>query len=170
MFLYIAANYYSVKMEKPIIDGSFILKKGKEKGAWTFIEIAVLENIPKKKNSTVAVRGFIDDYEIKNFNIWAMKKGTFMAVKADIRKVIKKEEGDAVKLILFLDEAPMVLPDDFILCLKEEPKLHAKYLKFTKTKQREISDWIFSAGNEEAKIHRIGYVMEKLEAEGNFKL
>ncbi|NMH26642.1 YdeI/OmpD-associated family protein [Flavobacterium silvaticum] len=157
-------------MEKPIIDGSFILKKGKEKGAWTFIETSALENVPKKKNSTVAVRGFIDNYEIKDFNIWAMKKGTFMAVKADIRKAIKKEEGDTVKLILFLDEAPMVLPDDFVVCLKDEPKLHQKFLKFPKTRQKEISDWIFSASTEDAKISRIAEVMEKLETDAAFKL
>ncbi|RYG30435.1 MAG: DUF1905 domain-containing protein, partial [Chitinophagaceae bacterium] len=119
-------------MERPIIDDHFVLKKGTEKGAWTFIEMGLLANVPKKKNGTVAVRGFIDQHEVKDFNIWSLKKGSFMAVNAGIRKAINKEEGDTVKLVLYLDEAPMVVADDFIVCLEAEPKLHAKFLKFTK--------------------------------------
>ncbi|WP_290841204.1 YdeI/OmpD-associated family protein [Flavobacterium sp.] len=157
-------------MEKPIIDDTFILKKGQEKGAWTFIEMPILETVPKKRNSTVRVRGFIDAFEIVDFNIWAMKKGTFMAVKADIRKAIKKEVGDSVKLVLYLDEAPMVIPDDFLTCLKDEPKLHAKFLKLTDAKKKETIDWIFSAKTDDAVVERMGKVMDKLENAKTYSL
>lgn len=150
-------------MQQPIIDDTFVLKKGKEKGAWTFLEMPVLENVPKKRNSTVRVRGFIDAYEISDFNIWAMKKGTFMAVKADIRKAIKKEEGDSVKLLLFLDEAPMVIPDDFLLCLKDEPTLHEKFLQLPDAKKQETINWIFQAKTDDGVVERIAKIMDRLE-------
>jgi hypothetical protein len=45
----------------------------------------------------VKVRGFIDDYELKDHNLFPMGKGILMmAVKAEIRKKIGKQEGDWV--------------------------------------------------------------------------
>src|SRR6476620_5833755 len=111
-------------MNEPFFDDFCVLQKPDVKGGWTFISMPAMPQLPKKKGSTtVRVRGFIDAYELKNFNIWAMKRGTFVAVKNEIRKAIKKEQGDTVKLTLWLDEPQTVIPDDFLTCLREEPKL-----------------------------------------------
>ena len=152
-------------MESPIFEDHCLLQKTAGKGGWTFVIMPVMPDLPKKKNSIVRVRGFIDAYELKDFNIWAMKKGTFLAVKADIRKAIKKEEGDTVKLVLYLDEPQMVAPDDFLVCLREEPKLHAHYKKYPEAKKKEITEWIFAAKTEDDKIGRIAKTLEKLENE-----
>src|SRR5690606_6093901 len=96
---------FIISLMSPFIDDSFTLEKAPGKGGWTFLTMPVMPNLPKKRNSTVRVRGFIDDYPLQDFHIWAMKKGTFLSVKADIRKAIKKEAGDTVKITLWLDEA-----------------------------------------------------------------
>lgn len=152
-------------METPFFDDHCLLQKSAGKGGWTFLTMPIFENLPKKKNSTVRVRGFIDAYELKDFHIWAMKKGTFLAVKAEIRKVIKKEEGDTVKVTLWLDEPKMVIPEDFMVCLREEPKLLAHFEKYTDAKKKEVLDWIFSAKTDDDKIARIAKTLEKLENE-----
>jgi uncharacterized protein YdeI (YjbR/CyaY-like superfamily) len=125
----------------------------------------VMPDLPKKKNSTVRVRGFIDHYELKDFHIWAMKKGTFLAVKAEIRKAIKKEQGDTVKVVLYLDEPQMVIPEDFMVCLREEPRLLKHFESYPDTQKKEITSWIFSAKTEDEKITRIAKTIEKLETE-----
>ncbi|CAM3357419.1 Bacteriocin-protection, YdeI or OmpD-Associated [Flavobacterium longum] len=147
----------------PIFNDHIKLEKGEAKGAWTFVTMPVMPHLPKKKNSTVKVRGFIDDYELKDIHIWAMKKGTFLAVKTEIRKVIKKEAGDTVKLELFLDEPESANEDDFMACLQEEPTLLARFKKLPKAKQKEMTDWIFSAKTEDEKVNRMAKAMEKLE-------
>jgi hypothetical protein len=152
-------------MEKPFFDDHCKLQKTAGKGAWTFLTMPIMPHLPKKKNSTVRVRGFIDDYELKDFHIWAMKKGTFLAVKAEIRKAIKKEEGDSVKVMLWLDEPQTVIPEDFMICLREEPKLLSHFEKYPQNKKKEITDWIFSAKTEDDKIDRIAKTLEKLEGE-----
>lgn len=152
-------------MEQPFFDDHCTLQKSAGKGGWTFLTMPVMTHLPKKKNSTVRVRGFIDDYELKDFHIWAMKKGTFLAVKAEIRKAIKKEEGDTVKVILYLDEPQMVIPEDFLICLREEPKLHKHFENYPEKRKKEITDWIFSAKTEDDKITRIAKTLEKLESE-----
>lgn len=150
-------------MEQPFFDDYCVLEKSDTKGSWTFIRMPVMTHLPKKKNSTVCVRGFIDSYEIRDFHIWAMKNGSFLAVRAEIRKAIKKEQGDTVKLVLFLDEPQMVIPEDFLVCLREEPKLHQLFESYTEKQKKEITDWIFSAKTEDDKISRIVKTMEKLE-------
>lgn len=147
----------------PIFDDHIQLQKGETKGAWTFVTMPVMPHLPKKKNSTVKVRGFIDDYELKDIHIWAMKKGTFLAVKTEIRKAIKKEAGDTVKLQLFLDEPASASEDDFMTCLQEEPILLARFKKLPKAKQKEMTDWIFAAKTEDEKVNRMAKAMEKLE-------
>jgi len=153
-------------METPIFDDHCLLQKPDVKGGWTFVTMPAMPHLPRKKGSTtVRVRGFIDEYELKDFNIWAMKKGTFLAVKTEIRKAIKKEAGDTVKITLYLDELQSVIPEDFLLCLQDEPKIHAHFNNFTETKKKEIIDWIFSAKTEEEKIERMAKTLEKLESE-----
>jgi len=152
-------------MEIPIFDDDCLLQKPDVKGGWTFISMPEMTDLPKKRNSTVRVRGFIDAYELKDFHIWAMKKGTFLAVKAEIRKAIKKEGGDTVKLVLYLDEPQMVIPEDFLFCLREEPKLQTHFEKYSDSKKKEIIDWIFAAKTEDEKIARIAKTLEKLETE-----
>lgn len=150
-------------MQDPIFDDNIELQKGNGKGAWTFVTMPVMPHLPKKKNSTVRVRGLIDDYVLEDIHIWAMKKGTFLAVKGEIRKVIKKEAGDTVKLQLFLDEPQSAIPDDFMECLREEPSILKRFEKLPKKEQQEMIDWIFAAKTEDEKITRMAKTIEKLE-------
>lgn len=150
-------------MEQPIFDDYIKLQKSAGKGGWTFVTMPVMADLPKKKNSTVRVRGFIDDYQLKDIHIWAMKKGTFLAVKAEIRKAIQKQEGDTVKIVLYLDEPQSAIPEDFLTCLREEPKVLACFEKLPKAGQKEMIDWIFSAKTEDEKITRMAQSLEKLE-------
>jgi hypothetical protein len=152
-------------LEQPFFDDHCQLQKSAGKGGWTFLTMPIMPDLPKKKNSTVRVRGFIDDYELKDFHIWAMKKGTFLAVKAEIRKAIQKQEGDTVKVVLYLDEPQMVIPEDFMVCLREEPKLLQHFDKYPEKRKKEITDWIFAAKTEDEKITRIAQTIEKLENE-----
>ena len=152
-------------MEQPFFDDHCTLEKSAGKGGWTFAMMPVMTHLPKKRNSTVRVRGFIDAYELKDTNIWAMKKGTFLAIKTDIRKAIQKEAGDTVKITLWLDEPQMVIPEDFLICLREEPSIHKHFEKWPETQKKETIDWIFAAKTEDDKITRIAKILEKLETE-----
>lgn len=157
-------------MDLPIIDTHLVLEKKEVKGGWTFITIPPIANLPKKRNGTVCIRGFIDDYELKGCHMWSMKIGNFIAVKAEIRKQIKKEAGDTVRVVLFLDEPKSVIPDDLLTCLKEEPTLYKRFTAFSEAKKKEITDWIFSAKTEDTKLQRIGLTIDKLEKGGDFIL
>ncbi len=134
------------------------------KGGWTYIELPPRTDLPKKRNGTVKTFGTIDGHELKDFHIWSMKKGVFIPVKAEIRKIIKKEEGDAVELILYLDEPAPVREGDFLECLATEPSLLAKFNAQSPSEQKSIIDYISQAKSDEEKIVRMGKMLGKLEA------
>jgi hypothetical protein len=150
---------------QPLIDQKIKLQRMQGKGGWTFI---VVPNIPGAKRSgggLVRVKGFIDTYELKQYNLMPMSDGNlFLPVKSEIRKKINKREGDTVKIILFADNSPLEIPAELLMCLEDEPDAHKKFMKLTEGYQREFITWINAAKRQETKIDRIaktiGIVMQ----------
>jgi hypothetical protein len=149
--------------QKPLVDQSYLLQKHAGKGGWTY---AVIPEIAQDKHAWfgwVKVRGSIDGFEIANYHLMPMGNGTlFMPVKAEIRNKIGKNEGDWVHIILYSEELPMVAPDDFLLCLKDDPTAYANFLKLSEAEQKELIDWIYSVKKDDAKVERIAQMMDKL--------
>ena len=45
-----------------------------------------------------------------------------LSVRTEIRKKIKKEAGDYVHVILYLDDEPLEIPEELLVYLQEEPE------------------------------------------------
>jgi len=146
-----------------LIDKSYLLEKFHMKGGWTY---AAIPEFPKNISShfgLVKVSGKIDDYEFEDFNLMPMRDGVlFLAVKTEIRKIIGKNEGDMVHIQLYTNELPIVLPEDFLLCLNDEPIAKKKFDKLTNKEQKDIIDWIYSVKSDDLKIERILQTLDKL--------
>jgi Bacteriocin-protection, YdeI or OmpD-Associated/Domain of unknown function (DUF1905) len=151
-------------MEEPIINQQYILKKMEMKGGWTYVELPEIPKYLKQPFGWVPVKGTIDGFEIKQFKLWTLASGNmFMPVKAEIRKKIKKEGGDPVHIILFYDDSPLVVPDEFLMCLVESPKAYSVFQSFSQTSQKHYVDWIYATKNVETRVNRIAKAIEKLE-------
>lgn len=87
----------------------------------------------------------------------------FLPVKAEIRKKIKKQAGDYVTVILYLDDTPVELPEELKLCLQNEPNAYETFCSYTDGEQKAFIDWIYSAKKEETKVERIVKTLKKLE-------
>lgn len=61
----------------------------------------------------------------------------FLPVKADIRKIIGKKEGDWVNIVLFADNAPTEIPEELLDCLKDDPMAHKTFLTYSDGQQKE---------------------------------
>jgi hypothetical protein len=151
-------------MEQPIVNQQFTLRKMQMKGGWTYVE---LPNIPmdlKQYYGWIPVKGTIDTFEIKQFKLMPMKNGNmFMPINAQIRKKIKKEEGDLVQITLHFDGSPLLIPDEFLVCLLESPKAHSVFQSFSETSKKHYVDWIYEAKSLETRVNRIAKTIEKLE-------
>ncbi len=147
----------------PLVNNTYILKKFPGKGGWTY---ASIPEVLQDKTATfgwVKVRGTIVDYEFKHFKLMPMGDGTlFFPVRAEIRKKIKKEAGDEVHIILYQDLSVLEIPQELLICLKDEPLAYTRFLALSEDKQKEIIDWISQAKKEETKVERIASCIEKL--------
>jgi hypothetical protein len=150
-------------MPKPIFNKKTIIEKYPGKGGWCYVIVTGVPPNKKRKFGFVRVSGTIDDYKLEKYNLMPMKTGTlFLPIKAEIRKAIKKKEGDTIHVILFEDNTPLTIPEELTLCLKEEPKALKAFHNLSDAEQKQYLDWIYSAKKEETKIERIANSINKL--------
>lgn len=152
-------------MEKIIFDKIVLLKKYPGKGGWTYAEIDTVS--PDKTNpfGWVKVKGFIDDYSINQYKLMLMGGGNlFLPIKADIRKIIGKQAGDKVHVILYLDKDPLIIPQEIMDCFEIEDEIFLSRFKNLKEgKQKTYLDWIYKAKTEKTKVDRILKLIEDMK-------
>lgn len=152
-------------MSNLIVQGTFTLQKPEGKGGWTYITFQ--NNLPKSDNpfGWIIVKGTIDSVPISRFKLWPTKEGDlFLPVKSAIRKKIKKEAGANINIVLYFDDAPLVIPEEFQLCLLEAPPSNAFFQTLSDTSKQQYIDWINAAKHIDTKANRIAKSIQKLEA------
>jgi hypothetical protein len=150
----------------PLVDKEYLLERFQGKGGWTFARIPEILQNKNTPFGWVRVRGTIDNFEIRSYNLQPMGNGNlFLAVKAEIRKAVNKREGDHVHITLFADNSPTEIPEEFKLCLLNEPNAYETFLSYTNGEQKTFIEWIYSAKADSTKVERITKVIDKIERE-----
>lgn len=150
-------------MEKPLINKKYKLEKFHGKGGWTYVRIPEISKNKKSPFGWVKVRGTIDGFEIRKYHLMPMGKGSLMLpVKSEIRKKIKKEEGDSVHVILYPDTEPLEVPEEMLVCLQDEPEALAFFNSISESEQKYYIQWIYSAKKEETKVDRLAKTINRL--------
>lgn len=153
----------SYSMAKPLVSKKYLLEKFPGKGGWTFARIPEVVKDKNKPFGWVKVKGSIDGYEIKKVHLMPMGNGfLFLAVKAAIRKAIKKEAGDYVHVILYPDNEPLQVPEELLVCLRDEPAALRCFNTLSESEQKFYIDWIYSARREETKVTRMTRTIDRL--------
>jgi hypothetical protein len=148
---------------KALVNKKYKLEKFPGKGGWTFARIPEVLQDTKKPFGWVKVRGTIDGYEIKKYSLIPMGHGTlFRAVRAEIRKKIKKKEGDMVHVILYPDDEPLEVPEEMLLCMKDEPSAWKFFKSLSESEQKFYIQWIYSAKKLQTKIDRLAETVNRL--------
>jgi Domain of unknown function (DUF1905)/Bacteriocin-protection, YdeI or OmpD-Associated len=152
-----------IKMIKPLINKKYKLEKFHGKGGWTYAQIPEIAADKTSPFGWVKVKGFIDDYEFRNYRLMPMGNGKlFLPVKASIRKKIKKKEGDWVTVILFPDNDPIAVPAELQECLLDEPKANKFFQSLSDSEKKFYIEWIYGSKREETRIKRIVKTIERL--------
>ncbi len=159
-----------MEKEKPLVNKKYLLEKFQGKGGWTYAAIPEVLQNKHAPFGWVKVKGAIDEVELKNYKLMPMGNGKlFLPVKAEIRKKIGKKEGDWIHVILFADDDATTIPDELMLCLKDDPTAHETFLSYTDGQQKEFIDWIYSAKTEETKVERMAETLRKLVNRKTFR-
>ena len=150
-------------METPLVNKKYLLEKYPGKGGWTYAQIPEIFQDKHSPFGWVKVRGSIDNHEFKNYSLMPMGNGRlFLPVKAEIRKKIGKKEGDWVNIILFADNTPTEISEEFLLCLLEDPTAHRTFLSYSDGEQKAYVDWIYTAKTYKTKVERIAKTLNRL--------
>jgi len=148
---------------KPLVNKKYKLEKFPGKGGWTFARIPEVLQDKNKPFGWVKVSGTIDGFEIRKHSLMPMGNGMlFLAVRAEIRKKIKKKEGDMIHVILYPDNEPLDVPQEMILCLKDEPSAWKFFKSLSESEQKFYIDWIYSARKEDTKVARMTETVNRL--------
>ena len=153
---------------KPLTDKLYTLEKYPGKGGWTYARIPEILQAKDTPFGWVRVRGSIDGYEIKNYHLMPMGDGKLLLpVRAEIRKNIRKKEGDVVHVVLYADDAPVEIPEELELCLLEVPHAMECFLGWSQGEQKRKMDWIYGAKKADTRANRILRLLEIIEREMN---
>lgn len=155
--------------EKPLVDKEYLLEKFPGKYGWTFTIIPEILPDPNALFNWVKVRGSIDGYEIRKYHLMPSGKGTLLlAVKSEIRKKIKKQAGDYVHIILYPDNEPTEIPEEFLLCLQTDSEALQFFNSLNISEQHNYIKWIYSAKTEETRVDRIAKTLVRLSKHKKF--
>jgi len=150
--------------ERPFTSKTYQLQRFCGKGGWTYAVIPEIEPNAKQPFGWVVVKGWIDDYELKQVKLMPLGNGQlFLPVKASIRNKIHKSAGDIVFIELYRDESLVEIPKEIMDCFSEEPAhVLETFRRFTQGQQKAYMDWIFSAKTENTKALRIAKMLERV--------
>lgn len=150
-------------MDAPLVNGSYLLEKFPGKGGWTYAALPEVQPDPHAHFGWVRVKGEVDGFPLAQYHLMPMGDGRlFLPVKAEIRKKIKKEAGDWVTVVLFLDESPLAVPQELMDCLTAEPEAQDRFNKLLPTERKRHLDHIYSAKTDETKVRRIAAMIDSL--------
>ncbi|WET67861.1 YdeI/OmpD-associated family protein [Sphingobacterium sp.] len=147
----------------PLVDKLYVLEKFQGKGGWTFARIPEVAPNNNSPFGWVRVNGTIDCCEIRNYNLQPIGNGLlFLPIKSEIRKKIKKQEGDSVHIVLYEDLNPIEIPAELILCLKEVEGVYEAFLAYSESKKITILNCIYSAKTDQTKVNRIAKTINEI--------
>jgi hypothetical protein len=138
-----------------------IIKKFQDKGektGWSYIEIsrAQADKLNPGEKKSFRVKGSIDNHQIEKTALLPMGDGDFiLPINGTIRRAIKKQAGDKIKITLQLDERELTISKEFVKCLKDDPKAWEFFRSLPKGHQNYFSKWIDSAKTLPTKTKRI---------------
>ncbi|MBK8701061.1 MAG: DUF1905 domain-containing protein [Saprospiraceae bacterium] len=150
-------------MDRQIFEGIVVMEKYPGKGGWTYAALGGLSSNVNRKFGMIRVKGSIDDYQISQYNLMPMGNGCmFLPVKSAIRKKLGKEAGDSVFVKLFEDSSSVVISDEIMACLDDEPGVRDKFLRLPESTKKIHIDHIMEVKHPDKRSERILKMMEIL--------
>jgi hypothetical protein len=137
-----------------------------EKTGWTYIEIPadIAQQLKPGNNKSFRVKGMLDGLAVAGMALMPMGGGNFiLALKADVRKAIRKHAGAMLTVKLEEDKDYKVeVPSDLQECFDFEPEAFDQFNSLPKSHRDYFIKWIDSAKTNETRAKRIVNTMNAM--------
>ncbi|MHA4895463.1 YdeI/OmpD-associated family protein [Pedobacter sp. PWIIR3] len=138
-----------------------------EKTGWSYVFIpqGLANQIKPDCRKSFRVKGKIDQVSVEGMATVPMGEGDFiLALKAELRKQLRKEAGAVLSLELEEDkDFKIEIPEDLELCFSDEPELLTGFLKMPKSHQNWYINWLNAAKTEATRTKRIVKIVSALD-------
>lgn len=149
--------------DKPLAEGTFVLEKFPGKGGWTYAALPANVQPGKGPFGWLVVHGTIDALAFEHYKLMPMGNGRlFLPVKAAWRKALRKKAGDWVRVVLYADERPTSVPEDFLVCLADEPAALLRFEALPETRKQAIINDIYITKNQDLQVERMAKAIVQL--------
>jgi hypothetical protein len=142
-----------------------------EKTGWTYIVIPaeLAQKINPGVKKSYRIKGTLDNYQFSGMNVLPMGEGDFiLALNAEVRKAIRKKQGDSLQVKIELDKSKYQLNAELMECLETEPKALAYFKSLSGSHQNYFSKWIESAKTPNTKYDRIASTLNAMMKKQNY--
>lgn len=154
---------------EPLVNKIFTIEHKPTKGGWHYVIIPGIPVKYKNQQGLIRVRGFVDNYEIRQFNLLPVKTGEMMLVlKAALRKSINKIAGDKVQVKLFIDESKVEIPAEVMDSLLQSEEAYTFFFTLSESNKKYYIDWVAEAKSLDTKVTRIVKMIQQLERKRKF--
>ena len=142
-----------------------------EKTGWSYIRLpaALAEKLMPGVRKSFRVKGRLDEHAIEKVALLPMGEGDFiMPLKANVRRTLRKQKGDSLRVELEVDKAVIKPPKDLMECLADEPEALAYFKTLPKSHQNYFGNWVREAKTEGTRTKRLASVVIAMTRRQNF--
>jgi hypothetical protein len=135
-------------------------------GAWTVAMAPIDVRKIFGRGGHVRVKGTIDGFPFDDTSLMPMRTGEHcMAIRAEIRKAIRKSAGDQIEIILEEDFAELKIPEELKEAFEASPEAEKLFNAFPPSHKRNYTKYISGSKNKETRVRRAVASVIKLEKE-----
>lgn len=142
-----------------------------EKTGWSYIKVPakVAQQLKPGNKKSFRIKGRLDDLAISGMALIPMGEGDFiLALKAAIRKAIRKQAGDSLEVQLEVDKKEILPPKELLECLSDEPNAQKAFTALPKSHQNWYGNWVKAAKTEGTRTRRIAHIVDSLGKKMSF--
>ncbi|MES2591601.1 MAG: YdeI/OmpD-associated family protein [Bacteroidota bacterium] len=138
--------------------------KLKKVGTWT-IAVATFDTYKLfGTKKTIRTKGTINGYCYSGISLMPLGDGThFLPIKKEIRKAIKKDAGDTVKIELQSDTAELQVPVELAEAFEASPEAQKLFKSYSFSQRKYYTEYVSGAKRQETKDKRAVEAVIKLE-------
>lgn len=142
-----------------------------EKTGWSYIPISaeLAGKLMAGNKKSFRVKGMLDDLPITKTALIPMGEGNFiMPLNASVRKKLRKQKGDSVRVQIEVDKAVIRPPGELMDCLADEPAALAYFKSLPGSHQNYFGNWVRQAKTEGTRAKRIADVVSAMVRKLNY--
>lgn len=129
-----------------------------EKEGWVcgIIPSVLAQQLNPNVMKTYRIRGKIDTMEIEQKAIIPIGEGDYiLPFNAEMRRCLRKKEGDKVLVEVEVDHRPYPLSEDLLACIEMDDRATEHWETLTPSHKKYFSNWVEQAKTIETKTKRI---------------